>query len=266
MNALIQSPIDRLEEALLARPQANIVTQHAFLPGIYERTIIIPPWTVLTGAAHRTAYHVRLDLGKIAVNTEEGIRLLSAPYAFAAPAGARRVGRVLEEEVIWVDVYDNPDDCVDLTVLETRLYVIPDCGLGETRRLACIDRDRADYAVFLTQYGLDQPAMDRIVHHDDLIQMPYGYEVEVRASVLHGQGLFALTTFEAQELICPGRIDGHRTPAGRYINHSPHPNAIGRLVGDDIAAFALRPIAAGDEILIDYRQSMRLQGVSCLVG
>lgn len=266
MNALVHSPIDRLEEALLARPQANIVTHHAFYPGIYERTIVIPPWTVLTGAAHRTAYHVRLERGKIAVNTEEGIRLRCAPHAFAAPAGARRVGRVLEEEVVWVDVYDNPDDCTDLPTLESRLYVIPDCGLGETRRLACIERDRADYAVFLVEYGLDQSVMDQIVHHDDLIPMPRGYEVEVRSSALHGQGLFALTSFEAQELICPGRINGQRTPAGRYINHSPLPNAMGRLVGDDIAAFALLPIQAGEEILIDYRQSMRLQGVSCPAG
>jgi hypothetical protein len=260
------SPLDRLEAALLQRPQANIVTRHAFFPHVYERTIFIPPWTVLTGAPHRTAYHVRLEHGKIAVNTEEGIRLLCAPHAFSAPAGVRRAGRVLEESVVWVDVYDNPDDCTDLAALEARLYVIPECGLGETRRQARIERERADYTVFLQQLGIDQAAMDRIVHHDDLISMPPGYAVEVRDSAIEGQGLFALAYFAGQELICPGRIDGHRTPAGRYINHSPTPNAIGSLIGEDIFAVALMEISPGDEILIDYRQSMRLQEISCLVG
>lgn len=265
MNALL-SPIDRLEAALLERPQANIMTRHAFFPQIYERTIFIPPWTVLTGAAHRTAYHVRLEQGKIAVNTDDGIRLLSAPHVFCAAAGVRRAGRVLEDPVVWVDVYDNPDDCTDLPTLEARLYVIPECGLGETRRLARIERDRADYGVFLQQLGIDQAAMDRMVHHDDLIPMPPGYSVEVRESAIEGQGLFALTHFATQELICPGRLDGHRTPAGRYINHSAKPNAIGILRGDDIFAVAAMEIQTGDEILIDYRQSMRLQEIPCLVG
>lgn len=263
MNALMQSPIDRLEQTLLQRPQANIVTRHTFLPGVYERTIIIPPWTVLTGAAHRTAYRVRLERGKIAVNTDDGIQLMRAPHAFNAAAGARRVGRVLEEEVVWVDVYDNPDDCIDVAVLEARLYVIPDCGLGETRR---IEQARADYDLFLRQWGIDQQTMDQIVHHDDLISMSPAWEVEVRCSPIHGQGLFALAHFESRELICPGRIDGHRTPAGRYINHSPIPNATGVLIGQDIAAVALTAIQPGEEILINYRESMRLQEIPCLVG
>jgi hypothetical protein len=262
----VLSPIDRLEQALLQRPQANIVTTHLFTSGIYERMIRIPPWTVLTGAAHRTAYHVRLERGKIAVNTADGIHLLIAPYTFAAPAGSRRVGRVLEEEVIWVDVYDNPDNCMDLAALEARLYVVPDIGLGETRRQARIERARTDYTAFLTEFGLDQPTMDQIVHHDDLIPMPPQYAVQLAPSLLQGQGLFALIHFEAGDVICPGRLSGHRTPAGRYINHSPEPNAKGILKGDDIWAVALVEIEAGDEILIDYREAMRLQEISCQDG
>jgi hypothetical protein len=55
--------IVKLQDELLKMEQADIVTLHKFLPGIYERTIVIPPWTVLTGAEHRTAYKVRLDRG-----------------------------------------------------------------------------------------------------------------------------------------------------------------------------------------------------------
>jgi hypothetical protein len=40
----------KMQGELLDMEQAKIVTSHRFLPGIYERTITIPPWTVLTGS------------------------------------------------------------------------------------------------------------------------------------------------------------------------------------------------------------------------
>lgn len=251
--------VERLENALLQMPQADIVTRHAFYPGRYERTIIIPPWTVLTGAEHRTPYRVRIEKGCIAVNTDDGIKVLSAPVEFQAPAGVKRVGRVFEDEVIWVDIYDNPDDCTDIPTLEERLYVIPDCGLGENRVMAQVALDRADYLRFLTQLGFTQETMDSIVKNEsDLIPMPMGFDVEVRPSRIHGFGLFALREFSANEVICPGRIDGHRTPAGRFINHSLTPNTAPVKHGDDIAAVALRFILKNEEILINYRDSMRV--------
>lgn len=264
----------RLEEELLKMPQANIKTEHKFLPGIYERTITIPPWTVLTGAGHKTEYVVRLEKGTIAVNTDDGIKVLTAPFEFNAPAGVKRVGRVFEEEVVWTDIYKNEDDCTDLDVIESRLYDVPECGLGENRVRMSVLRDREDYRIFLEQIGLDKTEMDSIVmNSDDLIPMPEGYDVELRDSPIHGKGLFALRDFQPGEMICPGRIDGKRTPAGRFINHSTCPNATARKDGDDIDAVATKRIQENEEILIDYRMSMRVnfgitvQGESpCQVG
>ena len=125
----------KMQDALLEMQQANIATSHRFLPGVYERTITIPPWTVLTGAAHKTAYRVRLERGVIAVNTDGGVKVLVAPIEFDVPAGFQRAGRVFEEEVVWTDIYANPDNCRDLDVLEARLYEVPACGMGESRRL-----------------------------------------------------------------------------------------------------------------------------------
>ena len=48
------SSVKRLEAALWQMPQADIKTYHKFKPGIYERTITVPPWCVLTGAPHKT--------------------------------------------------------------------------------------------------------------------------------------------------------------------------------------------------------------------
>jgi hypothetical protein len=124
----------QLQDSLLEMEQADIVTTHKFLPGVYERTITIPPWTVLTGAAHKTAYRVRLEKGVIAVNTDTGATVLIAPCEFDVAAGFQRAGRVFEEEVVWTDIYANPDNCRDVEELEERLYVVPECGLGDTRK------------------------------------------------------------------------------------------------------------------------------------
>jgi hypothetical protein len=133
-SELMRQEVVKLQNALLEMPQAKIVTLHKFLPGIYERTIIVPPFTVLTGAAHRTAYRVRLEAGVIAVNTDDGIKVLIAPCEFEAPAGFQRAGRVYEEKVVWTDIYENPDNCRNIDELEARLYEVPEFGLGDNRK------------------------------------------------------------------------------------------------------------------------------------
>jgi hypothetical protein len=261
-----------LQNELFKLPQANIVTEHVFTPGKYERRITIPAWTVLTGAEHKTDYHVRLEKGTIAVNTDDGVKVLTAPVDFPAKAGMQRAGRVFEDEVVWVDVYDNLDNCTDLAALEDRLYVVPECGLADSRTQ--VQKAQIDYGAFLHQIGMTQEEMDKIVHiESDLIGMPEGVAVELRDSLIHGKGLFATRDFEAGEVVCPGRLNGKRTPGGRFINHSVDCNITPTKVGDDIYAVAARKIRAGDELVVDYRASMRvnfgliLQGeLPCLDG
>jgi len=261
-----------LQNELLKMPQANIVTEHIFTPGKYERKITIPAWTVLTGAEHKTPYRVRLEKGTIAVNTDDDVKVLTAPCEFDASAGMQRAGRVFEDEVVWVDIYDNPDDCTDLAVLEDRLYVVPDCGLADSR--TDVQKAQIDYGAFLHQIGMTQDEMDAVVHiESDLMEMPEGVAVELRDSPIHGKGLFATRDFEAGEIVCPGRLNGKRTPGGRFINHSVYCNVQPEKVGDDIYAVAMRKIHANDELLVDYRASMRvnfglvLQGeLPCLDG
>lgn len=264
MNAIapsLQGKIEALERELLSMPQADIRTTHTFLPGIYERTITIPPWTVLTGARHKTAYRVRLEKGVIAVNTDDGVKILTAPCEIDARSGAKRAGRVFAEEVIWTDVYQNPDDCTDLNELESRLYDLEDCELGENVVKARIERDRDDYQLFLSQVGLSQAEMNAIVTSEDgefpLVESIF--PVELRDSRIHGKGLFALVEFSPGQFICSGRIDGRRTLAGRFINHSADPNAVTvKSSKGDLGAVALRVIRKDEEITLDYRGSMRV--------
>lgn len=268
LSAEIQkAQIENLQNEILKMPQSEIITEHLFLDGIYERVITIPAWTVLTGAAHKTDYKIILEKGTIAVNVGSEVKVLTAPFEFEAKAGEQRVGRVFDEEVIWRDIYENPDNCQDLEILEDRLYVVPECGLGENRVALQIKNAQNDYSLFLSQIGINQEEMDKIVTiESDLMEMPEGNAVELRKSKIHGLGLFALKDFEVGEIICPGRLDGKRTPAGRFINHSFESNILPQLVGNDIYAVATRKIYANEELLVDYRASMRVNFGINLMG
>jgi hypothetical protein len=268
LSANIQkAQIENLQNELLKMPQSEIVTEHIFLDGIYERVITIPPWTVLTGAAHKTNYKIRLEKGTIAVNVGTNVKILTAPCELEAQAGEQRVGRVFDEEVVWRDIYKNPDNCQNLEILEERLYVIPECGLGENRVALQIKNAQNDYSLFLSQIGINQEEMDKIVTvESDCIEMPENHAVELRKSKIHGFGLFALKDFEVGEVICPGRLNGKRTPAGRFINHSFESNILPQLVGNDIYAVATRKIHKNEELLVDYRASMRVNFGITLIG
>jgi hypothetical protein len=134
----LREKVEKLQEALLQMPQADVNFLHDFEPGKYIRTMIAPPWSVIVGAEHKTPYKVKLEKGTIAVNIGDEIKILTAPLEFDAPAGIKRVGRVFDEELIWVDIYDNLDNCIDVEEIEERLYVIPECGLMSN--LAALER------------------------------------------------------------------------------------------------------------------------------
>jgi hypothetical protein len=164
-----------------------------------------------------------------------------------------------------VDVYDNPDNCTDLAVLEARLYAVPECGLADSR--TDVQKAKIDYGMFLHQIGMTQDEIDKIVYIEfDLMDMPEGVCVELRDSPIHGKGLFATRNFEIGELVCPGRLNGKRTPGGRFINHSANCNVKPEKECDDIYAVAVRKINAGDELLVDYRASMRVNFGIALQG
>ena len=154
LAAIAPGKVLALQDELFKMPQADIVTEHTFLPGVYERKIVVPPWTVLTGAEHKVAYRVRLEKGTIAVTTEDGVKTLTGPCEFEAPAGTQRAGRVFDDEVIWVDIYDNPDDCTDVATLEDRLYVVPEWGLGDSRTEA--QKAMIAYRSMLLDFGVEK--------------------------------------------------------------------------------------------------------------
>ncbi len=100
-------------------------------------------------------------------------------------------------------------------------------------------------------------------HRDDQAPLPAGFEhLALKPSTIEGMGLFTSKAMAPGAIVGPARIDGKRTPLGRFANHSPWPNAMFRLLPNGgLESVAVRPIPAGGEILNDYRQGAHLFGV-----
>ena len=87
--------------------------------------------------------------------------------------------------------------------------------------------------------------------------MPKG--VELRKSEIHGHGLFATQTIEANRDLGVTHVadsrfsDGYiRTALGSYVNHSKQPNIKGVREGDTYHFVTINEIAKGEELLVDY--------------
>ena len=62
-------------------------------------------------------------------------------------------------------------------------------------------------------------------------------------------------------------LDGSRGGNGtHYINHSCVPNAFMQIIYDHILFFALRDIKPGEEITIDYEQTLHSDDKRCICG
>jgi hypothetical protein len=117
--------IQALEVVMRDHPnQVAIKTTHHFTEGIYAREIFIPAGVLLTGKMHRTAHLNIVSRGAIEVWTEEGMRLIRAPFAFVAPPGTKRVG-LAHEDTVWTTVHPNPTGEQNLEQLEA-LLIIPE--------------------------------------------------------------------------------------------------------------------------------------------
>lgn len=123
MEALIKDqPITRemvvaLERELQKLPQVECPLRHYFAPGMYAREMTIPAGVVVTGAVHRHEHLCTVSKGRIAVSTDEGMRVISAPCTLVSKAGTKRVGWALEETV-WTTYHATNETDLDKIMSE----------------------------------------------------------------------------------------------------------------------------------------------------
>lgn len=265
--------VEQLEAAMLGLPQVECPVVHHFGPGIYIREVTLPAGTLAIGHAQRFEHlNIMLKGAVIVVDDQGQLKTLRAPLIFSGKPG-RKMGYVLED-TIWQNVYATEERDVD--VLEAT-YLDKSATWhaynGAVRQLEHKMRqdDRDDFVQVVVAAGFDlQTVRAQSENQVDQIHIPHSLapKLTIRDSAIEGKGVFVSSPAAAGEIIAPARISGLRTPAGRYANHSRHPNAVFTqdAAGDIwlVASRLIRGCAGGDsgeEVTVDYRQALSLSGI-----
>ena len=267
--AITEEKVQALESVFLQQEQVDCPVVHRFGPGIYIREVHIPAGTLSIGHAQKTTHlNVMLKGRVLMVNADGSKTELVAPQTFVAEPG-RKIGYILED-MVWQNIYAT--DETDVEKLEA-MFLEKSMTWQEHQKnsqlLLSFDHseDVADYYAAIEEYGFDHAVVrEQTENTADQIDLPLGnYKMMVSASTIDGKGVFATGDIAEGEVIAPARINGMRTPAGRYTNHAKSPNAVMILLDNgNINLVAKRAITGckggnlGEEITIDYRQALSL--------
>jgi hypothetical protein len=216
-----------LETTFLKQPQVDCPVVHRFGPNIYIREVTIPAGSLSIGHYQKTTHLNNMLTGRVTIINEDGSHTeLVAPQTFVSKPG-RKIGYI-HETIVWQNIYSTNE--TDVEKLEA-MFLDKSQTWQEHQKnqqlLLSFDHseDIADYYVAIAEYGFDQETVQQQVQNlDDQCDFPLGgYKVMVAPSKIDGKGLFATGNFKINEIIAPARINGLRTPAGRFTNHSKNP-------------------------------------------
>ena len=225
--------------------------EHFHTPDLYGRRIFVPGGTAIVTKVHKTE-HITVALrGHCTVVDEDGVKQeVIAPAVFITKPGTQRAVYA-HDDVEWVTVHACKEQ--DMDRVEAALV----CD-------TMVDYDREDYVKVLAEAGITEEQAQELTQSNlPLMYMPSNELLtKVGFSAIHGQGLFAVEDIDAGGRIAPARIGDMKTPAGRYTNHSANPNAEFRLSDQGIDLYAVKPISAGIEITVCYRQAQKVAAMA----
>jgi hypothetical protein len=274
MRSMVVNGIGAAEESMLAQEQAPCPVNHYFGPGIYIREVSMGAGLFAIGHK-QTKEHVNIMLkGRVLMLNEDGSTAeLVAPLMFTGKPG-RKMGYILED-VVWQNIYATEER--DVQVLESMFLdkspvwqELNDRRLKSQRADHVADRD--DFQRMLNESGFTAHTVQQPSENpDDQCYMPQGaWKVKAGDSPIQGKGIFLTADAATGEVLGPARINGLRTPLGRFTNHSQKPNAkMVLLPNGDISLVTLHEVKGcvggldGDEVTIDYRQALLLSGITC---
>jgi len=272
MRGLMSNGVEQAEQFMLSHEQADCPVTHHFGPGIYIRELRMKAGVFAIG--HRQKYqHMNVLLkGRVLMLQNDGSTVeVCAPATFVGQPG-RKMGYVLED-VVWQNVYAT--NVRDVDTLES-MYLDKSMGWEEADVLraraahATQQHIRDDFHLMLSQYGISASVVrQQSENPTDQTPMPLGsWQFKTGESAIHGTGVFLTSSLPAGYVVGPARLNGLRTPLGRYTNHSPTPNArMEQLPNGDIQLVLLRGVRGcrggenGEEVTIDYRQALSLSGI-----
>lgn len=263
--------IELMEAAMLEMPQVDCPVVHHFGPGIYIREVFLPQGAFAVGHAQRFEHLNILLKGAVAIVIDGVLKVLKAPLIYVGQPG-RKYGYVLEDTV-WQNVYATPE--TDIDILEATFLDKSATWQAHEKNMMELktqlhEPDRADFFRLLEQGDFDEKTVRaQSENAGDQIPMPEGFEkITIRPSPIEGKGVFLSAQAAPGEILGPARLNGKRTPLGRYTNHMKHPNAQFVLNDKgDIYLMAICPIngcvagGQGDEVTVNYRDALALSGL-----
>lgn len=264
--------IDDVENILIDMPQADCPVVHRFGDGIYIREVTMLAGTLAIGHIQKFKQNNFLLQGKIAMFTDNGMKILEAPLFFIGEPG-RKMGYVLET-VVWQNIWATEE--TDVETLEAHYMDKTAVGIIKREELdawefCAREEDRIDYVRVIDACPFTpQQVKTQVENKDDQIEMPHEWAsfLVKRKSNIQGYGMFMSWPVEKESVLGPARLMGKRTSLGRYVNHSKNPNAYPQLMDNgDVYFVASRNISGcqggshGEEITIDYREALRLAGI-----
>lgn len=269
VSKALESPhlADRMEAELICAPQTYNPIFHHFGPNIYIREAHLPAGSIIIGHKHKQPTLNVFMSGELLLQDDNGnVSTLKAPMMFVSPAG-RKVALTVTD-CVWLNIWSTPE--TDVRKLEEDLLEKSEVStladeLRMTTEYALREPDRKDFLDFCAEFNLT-PEQVASASADDSDYVHVNYpNLSIRKSAIQGDGVFASSTIPEGSTIGVARMNGKRTPLGRFVNHSAHPNAyyIKDQIGD-LHLVAKRQIMGsagwthGEEITVDYRQAMRL--------
>ena len=123
---------------MVTMPQAELVTEHQFSPGMYMRKLYRPAGTLIVGKVHKEPHFFLCAKGEIIAWTESGMKRLQAGDVIESKPGTKRVTLAVTD-AIGITIHRT--DKTDLDEIEAELIEPDPSALFDARNKLKITAD-----------------------------------------------------------------------------------------------------------------------------
>ena len=128
-KTVTREQIEKLQAEMVNMPQAELVTEHFFVPGMYCRRVFRSAGTLIVGKVHKQPHFFLCAAGEIIAWTENGMKRLQAGDVVECKPGTKRVTLATQDSV---GITIHKTDKTDLDEMEKELIEPDDLALFDS--------------------------------------------------------------------------------------------------------------------------------------
>jgi len=128
-KTVTREQIEKLQAEMVKMPQAELVTEHFFVPGMYCRRVFRSAGTLIVGKVHKQSHFFLCAAGEIIAWTENGMKRLQAGDVVECKPGTKRVTLATQDSV---GITIHKTDKTDLDEMEKELIEPDDLALFDS--------------------------------------------------------------------------------------------------------------------------------------